>query len=76
MATIDDQIQAQIANIERRTGRSLADWFSIVRASGLQKHGQVVAMLKAEHGMGHGNANLIALKAREADAGGAVNAET
>jgi len=75
MATIDDQIQAQIANIERRTGRSLADWFSIVRASGLQKHGQVVAMLKAEHGMGHGNANLIALRAREADAGGAVNGE-
>ncbi len=75
MATIDDQIQAQIANIERRTGRTLADWFSIVRASGLQKHGQVVAMLKAEHGMGHGNANLIALKAREADAGGAVNDE-
>ncbi len=75
MATIDDQIHTQIANIERRTGRSLADWFSIVRASGLQKHGQVVAMLKAEHGMGHGNANLIALRAREADAGGAVNGE-
>lgn len=75
MATIEDQIQTQIANIERSTGRSLAKWFSIVRASGLQKHGQVVAMLKAEHDMGHGNANLIARKALEADAGGALNDE-
>jgi len=71
MATIEEQIRTQITNIERTTGRSFADWFGIVRASGLEKHGQVVAMLKADHGMGHGNANLIALKAREADAGGA-----
>ncbi len=28
-------------------------------------------MLKADHGLGHGNANLIAIRAREAAAGGA-----
>jgi predicted transport protein len=43
----------------------------IVRASGIEKHGQAVAMLKAEYGIGHGNANLVVIKAREADAGGA-----
>lgn len=71
MATLEEQLQTQVANIERGTGRPLAEWIEIVRASGLEKHGQMIAMLKAEHGMGHGNANLIALKAREADAGGA-----
>jgi len=70
MATLDEQVQTQIANIERSSGRSLSDWIGIVRASGLEKHGQVLAMLKADYGLGHGNANLIALKAREADAGG------
>ena len=75
MASVEDQINNQIANIERSTGRSLAEWIEIVRASGLAKHGQVVAMLKADHGLGHGNANLLAIKAREADAGGAPSEE-
>jgi predicted transport protein len=30
-------------------------------------------MLKSEHGMGHGNANLVVIKTREADAGGPVS---
>jgi len=75
MPTVEEQIQTQVANIERSTGRGLAEWIGIVRASGLEKHGQVVAMLKADHGMGHGNANLIAIKAREAEAGGAPSEE-
>ena len=71
MASIEDQIRNQIANIEAGTGRSMADWIGIVRASGIEKHAQAVAMLKADHGLGHGNANLIVIKAREAAAGGA-----
>jgi len=71
MPSIEDQIRTQIANIEAGTGRNFADWIGIVRASGIEKHAQAVAMLKAEHGLGHGNANLIVTKAREAHAGGA-----
>ena len=71
MSSLDEQLATQIANIERSTGRTLAEWIEIVRASGLEKHGEQVAMLKAEHGLGHGNANLLATRAREADAGGA-----
>ena len=67
MATLDDAARTQIANIERSTGRSLAEWVALVRASGLQKHGEMVSMLKAHHGLGHGNANLIALRARADD---------
>ena len=67
MATLDDATRAQIANIERSTGRSMADWIVLVRNSGLEKHGEMVAMLKADHGLGHGNANLIALRARAGD---------
>jgi predicted transport protein len=74
MPSIDEQIATQIANIERSTGRSLGEWIEIVRASGLDKHGQQVSMLKADHGLTHGNANLIAIKAREAAAGGPADA--
>lgn len=70
MPSLDDQIASQIANIERTTGRSLAEWIEIVHASGVVKHGEAVAMLKREHGVTHGNANLIVVKAREAATGG------
>lgn len=72
MSSLDVQVANQIADIERSTGRSLNDWIEIVRASGLEKHGEAVAMLKTEHGLGHGNANLIVTRAREMAAGGAA----
>ena len=70
MSSVDDQIANQIANIEKSTGKSMAEWTAIVHASGLDKHGQLVTMLKTGHGLGHGNANLIVIKARETAAGG------
>ena len=75
MASLEEQLRNQIANIEASTGRSLADWIGIVRATGIEKHAQAVAMLKADHGLGHGNANLIVTRAREAAAGGAASDE-
>jgi hypothetical protein len=71
MSSVEEQIANQLANIEASTGRSVAEWIEIVRASGLEKHGEAVAMLKSEHGMGHGNANLVVIKAREVRTGGA-----
>lgn len=63
MATVDDAIQTQIRNIERSTGRSMADWVALVSESGKVKHGEVLAWLKSEHGLSHGNANRVALTA-------------
>jgi hypothetical protein len=61
---------AMIANLPEKTGRSLEAWIAEARGSGLEKHGQIVGMLK-EHGVSHGYANLIAHAARERAAGGA-----
>jgi predicted transport protein len=72
MSTIGQQIATQIANIEKSSGRSLDEWIGIVRESGLEKHGQILAMLK-ERGLTHGNANLVAIKAREAASGGSLS---
>jgi hypothetical protein len=57
----------QLANIEKRTGKSLAELVKLVKKSGLAKHGEVIAMLKSELAMGHGDANAIALYAKSAE---------
>lgn len=68
MGKIEDAIATQVANIESSTGRSMAQWVEDMRAQGLDKHGQMVAWLKSERGMTHGNANLIATRARQGNA--------
>ncbi len=57
--------QNMIDNLEKKTGKSLAEWIVIAKASGFEKHGQIVKYLKAEQGLTHGYANLVAIKARE-----------
>jgi hypothetical protein len=70
MATLDDAAQSQARNIERATGRSIDDWVALVKANGPERHGEIVAWLKAEHGFSHGNANLVALTAKRGSATG------
>lgn len=59
MADLEKAIATQLANIEKRTGKSLAELSAIVKKSGLKKHGELVAMLKTSLGMGHGDANTL-----------------
>lgn len=64
------QSATQLANIERETAMTVADFTTAVRAAGLERHGEIVSMLKADHGLTHGNANLIAHLVREELSGG------
>jgi hypothetical protein len=68
MASVEEGIAAQIRNIEARYGRPLLEWFGIIAASGLTKHTEVVAMLKADYGMAHGAAHRVSLLSRQAAA--------
>jgi len=74
MASVEDGIAAQIRNIEARYGRPLSEWFGLIAASGLTKHTEVVAMLKADHGMAHAAAHRVSLLSRQAAAPDAVPA--
>lgn len=56
---LDQAVQTQLANVRAKTGRSLEELLDVLKASGLEKHGQLVTYLKSELGMGHGDANLI-----------------
>lgn len=59
MADMDKAIATQLANIEKRTGKTIAELTEIIKKSGLTKHGELVTMLKTTLGMGHGDANTL-----------------
>lgn len=72
MAKTPQEVEATMAaNIKEQTGKSLDQWVKIAEKSKLAKHGEIVALLKGEHGVTHGYANLIAHKALKSDAGSA-----
>ena len=50
--------------LEEKTGRSLDEWLVTTRGLGLEKHGEIVAALKRDHGLSHGYANMLALLVR------------
>ena len=56
---MDKALQTQLANIEKRSGKTLDQLAKIVKASGLTKHGEIRDMLKSDLGMGHGDANTV-----------------
>jgi hypothetical protein len=71
---VDAALQSQIRNIETTYGKPLDHWFTVIDASGLAKHNQVVAMLKADHGLAHGAAHRVSLLARQRHDAGAAQA--
>jgi hypothetical protein len=56
---MDKALATQLANIEKRTGKSLDALAAVVRTSGLTRHGEIRDMLKQDLGMGHGDANTL-----------------
>jgi hypothetical protein len=58
---------AMIAGLQEKTGKSLAEWLQILRATDLTKHKEIVSLLKASHGLTHGYANMIALQFLQSD---------
>ena len=69
MTSLDPQTQAMVGKLAATTGKPLDAWIALVTKSGLETHGEIVALLKARHGLGHGYANLVTHLARQSHAG-------
>lgn len=52
----------------KKTGKPIDHWVKIVKKSKLEKHGEIIKFLKAEHAFTHGFANFVAHTARKSDA--------
>ncbi|MBX9423976.1 DUF4287 domain-containing protein [Streptomyces lateritius] len=48
-----------IPSSEAKYGRPISEWQELVRTSSLTKHMELVSWLKAEYGLGHGQANAL-----------------
>ena len=57
---MDAATATMIKNLEEKTGKTLAQWVTVVKGLGPKKHGEIVSFLKETHEMGHGYANLVA----------------
>ncbi|HSN51549.1 MAG TPA: DUF4287 domain-containing protein [Woeseiaceae bacterium] len=68
-ASPDEMAAAMVANMKSKTGKTLEQWLAIAKKTGAGKHGQIVRALKADHGLTHGYANLVAHKVLQSDAG-------
>lgn len=63
----EEMTAAMVANLKDTTGKTLDRWKKIVSKAGVEKHGDIIKLLKDEHGVTHGYANLIAHEARKGD---------
>ncbi len=59
MSTLDQAVQTQLANIQKKTGMSLTELSAFVKKSGLSKHGEIREMLMTKLGLSHGDANSL-----------------
>lgn len=65
----EEALATMIAGLKEKTGRSLDEWIALAEASKKTKHGELVNHLKADHGLTHGYANLVAHRMLKSDAG-------
>jgi len=75
MSAIDKALATQLANIEKKTGKSLAQLRTAIAKSGKQKHGEIRDWLKETMGLGHGDANTLTHLALQSDGASAAAAK-
>ena len=56
---MDKALQTMIDNMPEKTGKSLKEWFVLLKTQSFTKHSEAVNFLKKEHAVSHGFANTI-----------------
>ena len=55
----EEMEKAIIRNLAEKTGRSIEEWFSVLRDAGLSEKREMKKYLKEDHGVGHFQAQTI-----------------
>ncbi len=66
----DPYVQTMMNNMPDKTGKSWEEWQQVLKTEGLEKYGEIMALLKGQFGLTHGFANTITLLYRQMLAGG------
>lgn len=75
MADMDKATATQMANIQKKTGKTLAELTAAIKRSGKSKHGEIRDWLKESYGLGHGDANTLTHVALKSDGASAAKAK-
>jgi hypothetical protein len=51
--------ESYFPSIEKKYGRTIAEWQKIIEGCGIEKHMAIVNYLKAKYQMGHGQVNAL-----------------
>jgi hypothetical protein len=60
MSSVDKAVATQLSNIEKKTGKTLAELTEIARSKELSKHSEIRDMFKSDFNLGYGDANALA----------------
>jgi hypothetical protein len=71
---LDKAVATQLANIEKKTGKSLTQLSAAIKQAGLAKHGELRDWVKEKYGLGHGDANTLVHLALKSDGASAAKA--
>lgn len=58
-------IDTMIKGVKEKSGKPVKYWVEVINNCGLEKHGQIMKMLKTDHGFTHGYANMLVHYAKE-----------
>ena len=61
--------KAYIDNIKAETGKGPEQYLAMAKRKGLTTHGELLAWLKTDMGLGHGHANAIILYIKDPELG-------
>jgi hypothetical protein len=68
MSSIERAKATQLANIQKRTGKTLEELSDLIQSSGLSKHGEIRSMLIEKLELSYGDANSLVLFVLKTDA--------
>ena len=67
MSSVERAKLTQLANIQKKTGKTLDELTTLIQSSGLTKHGEIRSMLVEKLGLGYGDAHNLALYVLKTD---------
>ena len=56
---VEEQLNTMIKNMPEKTGKSIEEWFAVLKEANLAKHGEMMKLLKVEYSVTHGFAGTI-----------------
>lgn len=74
MPDMEKAIATQIANIEKKSGKTLAQLTTAIGKCGKTRHGEIRSWLMETYGLGHGDANTLTHVALKSDGESAAKA--